>query len=394
MDENLIIQLGSKKNVDAVDVDQNINIGLSNSSMELLSYNESSVIDVAALFDAERQESETYRIYGKIDFISIINGLKRQYSSITDFFTPPRLGDELSGVTKNLPYSFDMYLCYPSTGNTFISGDSYVKNYVVATKLVNGEVFKAGFGRNIFFNYTYTFDFNVDFSVEGYRDSFGFPITELYLFFVYKKRVNVSGDLNVTGDSETYKYYNWITETFEDVIYNMSTGYTVGQLLMGDVVNYQLLDFTQTVEKRMTHYITFPYDTTGGTEQLQFKYNPFIPIKLRDFGDEVITANISGGTENDFTIPTYATLIPDGNGNYVWRDILPNGYIDPISGAGVDYPFINKRHYVFNVATLPLIPDTDDPYTSNIFSTIKFGPNSKLNTKPNSSLTGLGNRCS
>jgi hypothetical protein len=383
MDENLIIQLGSKKNVDAINVDQNINIELTNSSMEILSYNESSVIDVAALFDAERQESETYRVYGRADFISIINGLKRQYKVLTDFFTPPRLGDELSGNTKNLPYSFDMYLCYPSTGHTHISGDSYIRNYVVATKLGNGEVFKAGFGRNIFFNFNYNYGFNIDFSLEGYRDSFGFPFTELYLHFVYKKRTNGN------GTPETYKYYNWITETYEDVVYNMSTGYNVGDVLMGDVVNYQLLSFSQTVEKRMTNYITFPYDVGV----LQFKYNPFIPIKLRDFGDEVITANISGGTENDFTIPSYATLIPDGNGNYVWRDILPNGYIDPITNSGVDYPFVNKRHYVFTPITLPLTPDPDHANTNSVFSAIKFGPNSKLNTKPNTPLSGLGNRC-
>lgn len=383
MNDQLIIQLGTKKNIDAINVDEYINIELTESNFPINSYNESSVIDVAALFDIERQESETYRIYGRIDFLSIINGLKKNYSVLNDFFTPQRLGDELSGITKNLPNSFDMYLCYPSTGNTFISGNSYIRNYVVATKLMNGEIFKAGFGTNVYFNYTYTFNFNVDFSVEEYVDSFGFPLTELYLHFVYKKQ-----------NSETNKYYNWISETYEDVIYNSNTGYTVGQLLMGDVINYQLLDFSQTVEKRMTNYITFPYTGTGGTETLQFKYNPFIPIKIRDLGDEVITANISGGTENDLNIPSYATLIPDGNGNYVWRNILPNGYIDPITGAGVDFPFINKRHYVFKTITLPLVPDTDHPNTQNIFSEVKFGPNIKLSTKPNSNLNGLGNRCS
>jgi hypothetical protein len=389
MDENLIIQLGSKKNLSAVDVDQNINIELTNSSMEILSYNESSIIDVAQLFDQERQESETYRIYGKIDFLSIINGLKTGYTAIEDFFTPPRLGDELGGLTKNLPYSFDVYLCYPSINNTFISGETYIRNYVVASKLVNSEVFKAGFGRNVYFNYTYTYDFNIDFSTEEYYDSFGFPINELYLHFVYKVKNNGN------GDAETYKYYNWINNTYQNVIYTggtMVSGYTIGQVLMGDVINYELLNFSQTVEKRMTNVITFPYG--AGNDTLQFKYNSFVPIKIRDFGDEVITANKTGGTENDFTIPFYATLIPDGNSNYVWRDILPNGYIDPITGAGVDYPFINKRHYVFTNITLPLVPDLDDSNTNNVFSNIKFGPNSKLNTKPNSSLNGLGNRCS
>lgn len=383
MSESLIIQLGLSKNKTAVNVDQSISIELKDSKKEILSYNESSVIDVANLFELERQESETYRIYGKIDFISIINGLKKNYKVINDFFTPPRLGDELDGATKNLPFCFDLYLCYPSSGKTSLGGNDYVRNYVIASKLMNSEMFKSGFGRNIYFNYTYSFDFNIDFNVEEYLDAFGKPITELYLFFVYKIKNN--GD----GNTESYVQKNW-DGTLSTITYN-PVGYNVGTELVGDKVSYELLNFTETLEEKMTYIINFPYET--GSKLLQFKYNPFIPIKIRDFGDELITANVSGGTENDLNIPWYAIPI-DNQGNRIWKDILPNGYIDPITGAGVDYPFINKRHYVFNTITLPLIPNMDHSHTNTVFSNIKFGPNSKINTKPNSGLNGLGNRCS
>lgn len=382
MSENLIIQLGSSKNKTAVTTDQFISVELKNSSKEILSYNESSVIDVADLFDTERQESELYRIYGRIDFISIMNGLKKNYTTLTDFFTPARLGDELSGVTKNLPYSFDMYLCYPASANTYISGNTYIRNYVVASKLINGEIYKSGFGRNIYFNYTYSFDFNIDFNLEGYLDSFNKPITELYLYFVYKKTNNGN------GQPEDYFRNNWTGGTVP-ITYNSSTGYSVGELLVGDKVTYELENFVEVLNERLVHYINLPYD---GSEILQFKYNPFIPIKIRDFGDELITANISGGTENDLNIPWYAVPL-DNRGNYIWKDILPNGYIDPITGDGVDYPFINKRHYIFNALALPVIPNLDDLNTSNIFGKIKFGPNSQINKKPNSPLNNLGNRC-
>jgi hypothetical protein len=383
MSESLIIQLGSSKNKTAVNVDQSVTIELKGAPKEILSYNESSVVDVANLFEVERQESETYRIYGRIDFMSIINGLKRAYTEITDFFTPPRLGDELSQITKNLPYSFDLYLCYPSSGNTYVSGDTYIRNYVIASKLVNSEIFKAGFGRNVYFNYTYTFDFNIDFNLEGYLDSFNKPITELYLFFVYKIKTN--GD----GDSETLIRKNW-DGSESTIIYNPA-GYNVGDVVVGDKVSYEILNFSETLEEKMTYLIDFPYE--NNTKTLQFEYNPFIPVKIRDFGDELITANISGGTENDLNIPYYAIPI-DNKGNRIWKDILPNGYIDPITGAGVDYPFINKRHYVFNTITLPLIPNLNHSNTGDVFENIKFGPNSKINTKPNSSLNGLSNRCS
>lgn len=382
MNDQLIIQFGASKNKSAVLVDQNITISLQSNNNNILSYNESSVVDVGSLFDKERQASEIFRIFGRIDFISIVNGLRKNYKEITDIFTPARLGEELSGTTKNLPYSFDMYLCYPSSGHTFISGDTYIRNYVIASKLMNSEIFKSGFGRNIYFNYNYCFNFNSDFNVKGYLDSFNKPITELYLFFVYKVRTN--GD----GDQEIFYRLDW-NGTLTPITYN-PVGYPIGTVLTGDKVTYELLNFTEELVDRITYKIDFPYD--NGTKVMRFKYNPFIPIKIRDFGDEVITANISGGTENDLNILWYAISI-DNNGNYIWRDILPMGYIDPITLKGIDPPFINKRHYIFNAITLPLVPDTTHSNTANVFSNIKFGPNSKINTKPNSSLNTLGNRC-
>jgi hypothetical protein len=380
MNENLIIQLGSAKNLNAVNVDQYTNLELTHSPKELLSYNESNVISVAELFNTERQESESYRIYGKIDFLSVINGLKKNYKVVSDFFTPPRLGEELSGVTKSLPFCFDMYLCYPASANTEINSTTFIRNYVVATKLANGEVYKSGFGRNVYFNYTYSFNFNNDFNLEGLRDSFGKPITELYLHFVYKTTTNGF------GSSELLYRKDW-AGTVLPVTY---TTYNVGDIIVGDKVTYEKANFTESLEERMTYFTYFPYSSLAF--YLVFKYNPFIPIKIRDFGDEIITANISGGTENDLNIPSYALPI-DSRGNYIWKDILPNGYIDPITGNGVNFPFVNKRHYVFTTQVLSLIPDMSDLFTSAIFNDIKFPSNTNLNTKPNSSLNNLGNRC-
>lgn len=378
MSDTIQIQLGSSKNVNAINVDQSINMGLNASPKELLSYNESSVIDVSNLFDAERQESEVYRVYGRIDFMSIINGLKKQYKVISDFFTPPRLGDELSGATKNLLTSFDIYLCYPSTGNTVVSTETIIRDYVVVSKLENVEVFKAGFSRNLFFNYVYSFDFNIDFNVEGYLDSFGKPIDKFYLFFNYRPSVNG----------------NFVAETVKRKVFGSSPislpyqTYNIGDVITGDFVNYVNTNFQEELIEEMEYYVTFPYDINS----LQFKYQPFIPIKVRDFNDEIVSANISGGTESDLTIPYYAIKI-DNDGNVIWKDILVNGYIDPISGNGVDYPFINKRHYIFNTIVLPLKPDLTHGNTNTVFTEIKFGGNNTLYNKPSSSLNSLGDKC-
>jgi hypothetical protein len=380
MGDVLQIQIGSAKNVNSVNVDQNLNIGLESSVKELLSYNESSVIDVSRLFEAERQESKVYRVYGRIDFMSIINGLSKQYTKLTDFFRPVRLGDELSGLTKNIVNSFDVYLCYPSNDKTYLSPETYVRNYVVVSKLDNFEIYKAGFSRNIFANYIYAFNFNVDFNVEGYLDAFGKPITRFYMYFKYKTGQNGAS----VAETITSGYTSVSTTLLS------STPITIGTVIKGDIVNYVNTNYEETLEAdgKVQYFVTFPYDVNS----FKFKYNPFIEIKVRDFDDQIVSANISGGTESDLTIPYYAIKIDD-DGNYIWKQLLINGYIDPINGNGVDYPFLNKRHYIFNRIVLSMKPDMSHANTANVFSEIEFANNLNLFNRPSSDLNALGNKC-
>lgn len=378
MDSTYQIQLGTAKNSTSVNVDQYLNIDLTASAKEILDYNQSNQLSVSDLFNSERQASEVYRVYGRVDFMSIINGLIKNYTSVQDFFTHVRLGQELSGLTKNIMTCFDVYLCYPSTGNTFVSGITYVRNYVVATKLSNFEIYKAGFGTNIFSNYIYAFDFNVDFDIDALVDSFGKPYTNFYLYFKFKPATNGHS----VAETVSRLTYTGATTSVPYVTHN------VGDLLVGDEVTYNMLDFEEALLQNMIYYVDFPY--SGVT--LEFQYQPFVPVKIRDFQDELITANISGGTENDLNIPSYATKI-DNAGNYIWKDLLINGYIDPISGKGVDYPFVNKIHYIFNPIVLPLTPNLNHANTALVFSTIILAPAQLINTSPSDDLNTLGNRC-
>lgn len=374
------IQLGKAKNVNAVNVDQNMNVNLRNSTREILSFNESSAIDVSALFNSERQASESYRIYGRIDFVSIINGLRNNYTQISDFFIPLRLGDEKLGVTKNILKSFDIYLCYPLTATT-VSPETFIRNYTVMTKLQDIEVYRAGYSTNIFYNGVYEFDFNLDFDVNGILDAFGKPINNFYLFFNYKPSVNgLSVPETVFRDTLT-----GVTGTTFPVPYVV---HNPGDVIVGDLVNYVNIDFEEVLQEQMNYYVNFPY---GGLE-LQFKYNPFVPINIRDFSDEISHGNLTGGTETDLEIPSYAIPIDD-KGNVIWKEILDNGYIDPITGNGVDFPFLNQRHYVFNTIILPMTPNMNHPNSGAVFNDIHFNTNTGVYTKPKGSLNKLGNKC-
>lgn len=398
MGENYQIQLGSKKFVDSINTDGYIHQNFSVQQTEILPYDQTSVINAAQLFDDERQASQAYRFYGTIDFMSIINGLKRDYDSVYDFFIRPRIGQEASGGTRNILNCFDVYLCRALgntfstggtvlvSGNTLVSGLTYHLKYQVLTNLTDFEIYKSGFGKNIFYDQNYSFNFPTDFDITNQTDSFNKPLTTFYLFFNFKPQQNlhgqfetVSGNTSIDGTENNGK----VTRPY--------TVYSAGSIIDGDWAFYLPENFLEIQTLRKEHYVTF-YCTGSTGQGLQFKYNPFVPIKLRDFGDEFITANISGTSEIDHQIPSYAVKIDD-NGNYLWKDLLQNGYIDPLSLLGVNYPFINKRHYIFTNMVLKLVTELNDPVTANLFATIKFGPNKMQYVTPTSDLNNLGNKC-
>lgn len=386
MDNTYFIQIGTGRTTNSVNVDEYLTVGLRTNQAEILPYDTTSVINVAQVFDDERQASTVFRIYGDCDFISVVNGLKKGYKSLSDFFTRPRIGDEASGRTYNVVNIFDVYLCKQWTGNTAftdVTGNTplnFQRKYEVLTDLSSFEIYKSGYAKNIFNDQIFSFNFNVDIDIANQFDSFGKPIMDLYLLFNFKpfasetiiKKIFDSGStetINKTG-STTYQLYN------------------AGDIIDGDLVFYDPTQFEELLINEMEYYCRFP--CTGNT-YLEFKYNPFIPVTLRQFNDQVVLGNISGTSEVDQNIPIYAVKLTDGN--YVWEDILPYGYVDPISGRGVAHPFMNLRHYVFNPVTLSLAANLNNEVTANNFANMVFGPESILNAKPTSDLNKLGNKC-
>lgn len=72
--------------------------------------------------------------------------------------------------------------------------------------------------------------------------------------------------------------------------------------------------------------------------------------------------------------------------NYVWKDVLDIGYIEPDTNRGVDYPFINGKHYIFNNIKLFLKPDLTHTQTNEIFCNFVFSENSDNFINPNNNL--------
>jgi hypothetical protein len=388
MDESVKILLNSLNNINSVNVDNYEKIELLNKKSNIIEYDIQNALSATEIFDAEREDNPIYRIYGKIEYLSLLNGLKLTYTYFEDFFI------SLSGNCKNILNSFRFYLLKPSTNNIKItnSGIEYIRYFEVIATPNQFELYPAGFSKNVFGEQAYAFSFINDYDISNYFDSFGFPITELYLYAQYIPDTTKNESIYYSSFDRNYgSAGNTIKSTLSNDVL------MIGDLVYGDLIEYSKLDYTQTQLISQIHYITTnclnnSIDRINKT--IVWKYEPFIPFTLRYLSDNLNRAN-SGNTSYEIveTIPNYATKL-DNAGNYVWRDILAQGYIDPLSGIGVDYPFVNQRRYLFSNIILDIAPDLNSGDSFEMFNEINFTRNEiSAKTTPSSGVDNIGNPC-
>ena len=382
MDIKEKIQLGEFQNVDSLNEDNTMKLDLTSSQNVMLEYDIDTVIDVTEIFENERQNINTYRIYGEIEYLAILNNLIKNYSIVNDFFTQ----QPLSADTKNILTDFKFYLVKPTTAFTeLITDERYLKNYEIIAVIDNFDIFTAGYSLNIFGEQQYAFDFNIDFDISNLVDGLGFPITTLSLYAVYQPQANGDGDFE-TMESKTYN------STGGTVIIPFTPiNLEIGDIIEGDVINYDKDRFLQSDFNTQEYFIFTPYDSDSLS--LKWKYDPLIPITLLIFSDDLQMGNTgSTSVENVNQIPSYATEI-DNQGNFVWRNIEEKGFIDPLTGVGVNFPFVNGKNYVFNNIILSISPDLSDSNTASVFSEISFAGNTFISAEPSSPLTNINQLC-
>lgn len=164
------ILLNSLKNVHSVNVDNYEKVELTRKVGAINEYDIRNILSATEIFDAEREANPVYRIYGKIEYMSLLNGLRNNYINFSDFFAP-----QLSN-SKNVLTSFNFYLVRPATsGYTQIfSGGStilYERFFQVVATPSDFEIFPAGFSNNVYGEQAYAFNFNRDFDITPYVDS-------------------------------------------------------------------------------------------------------------------------------------------------------------------------------------------------------------------------------
>lgn len=400
MDFQEKIQLNETRNVDSINVDTAIKLNLQANSNLTTEYDLQNVLNVAEIFDEERQASTIYRIYGSFNYFSLTNGMKRNYDEIRDIFVAAQ-----SGQIKNPYTDLNIYLVKPaSSGYISLGNNQYERKFEIVTQvnIANKQsgvrtpkrLNRAGFHKDIFGETQYSLICDVDFDIKDQVDFFGFPLTELFLYVEY---------LPETSKEEMF-IRTFVDSTTNNKVFFNPTQLNEGDIISGDKILYNEEEFLQTKIQDAEHYIEYTFNVDGGDkgivqEQVAWKYNPFIPIRLRYFESEVRQLNTGTTSYDDsISIPNYAKAV-DNEGNVVWRNILDNGFIDPIENIGVAFPFLNQKHYVFNNFFFAIKPNLNassidfNPFTIELFDEIEFENNRVNSVTPEGELNNIGKGC-
>jgi len=248
---------------------------------------------------------------------------------------------------------------------------------------------------------SYSLSFNKDIDVNPLRDNQKRPISELYITTLWKgyfgltfgiKNVNTGQyvglkqgyefnlPLTSLGFPSTWWKSNNATSNFVDENnqpYSLGTYQTIpgsglgpnsqpitftymNSLKEGDVVDggiYEWNDYEQ--KERMiseiSHKFTFNpivFPIGGNPQNLMgYYYQPHNKIKIRDYSDYIET----GSVNNMADVPDYSYFSTTYN-SFIWRDLYTYGFKDN-SGNGVDYPFLNGKHYPYSNFIFRIIPE-------------------------------------
>jgi hypothetical protein len=293
------------------------------------------------------------------------------------------------------------------------TSEYYVKELKILSDPTDSVLTKTGFEQNIFgkskkyessgftpnnvaricvkeASQSYTLSFNNDFDISQLRDNQKRPITELYFNVIWKGYFGWM--FGKTSELQQGYEYNlplygglpddwWINSNpdsrtgFSKGSYSNlgSTFYYINSLKKDDIIDGDYCEWNSYEQKERvvsTLYHKFKYNpvvfdirssTIGGNlNLLGFYYQPNHKITIREYSDYIEDGDPSKMAD----IPDYSHFSTTDN-LFIWRDIYSYGFIDG-SKIGVDYPFLNGKHYPFKDYIFRIIPEGSNFVSNNI----------------------------
>lgn len=322
------------------------------------------------------------------------------YGSEQYIFNIDNIGYTGNTFFQNVTGTFKRVINDINSGETMST--YYVRRHKILTNSSDAILVKAGFEQNIFNskvksepavltpnnnartsvkegNQAYSLSFNVDIDISDLIDNQKRPLTELFFTTLWKGYFGWTQPLkqgyefnlptfnnlpspwwdvnNILSNTNlpTGNYFSQTTPSVGPFVYQ--TDLSEGDLIDGDFCEFNNYDQTERVISDLYHKITFNpvwFALTGDTiptNQLGYYYKPHNSLKIRVFSDYIE----EGDAIQVVGIPNYAYFSNLSN-SFRWRDLYPYGFIDA-GGLGVEYPFINGKHYPFKNTIFRLTPE-------------------------------------
>ena len=303
----------------------------------------------------------------------------------------------------------------------------YVIQHKILTNVEDYVLVNAGFEKNIFGSkkkfespvYTpnnvkrvsfkegsqsYTLSFNKDININELRDNQKRPISELYITTIWKGYFGLtfgvpnsslqyyglkqgfdfnlpSTNFNVpnewwgmnnlnslfVGDlNQPYPLKILTPATATSFVFRYMESLKEGDVLDGGFYEWNDYEQTERLISDINHKFTFNSfvfnisDTDDNANQMGYYYKPHSKIKIRAFSSYIETGDVN----NIADVPDYA-YYSTTYGSFIWRDIYTYGFKDNLKN-GVDYPFLNGKHYPYENFIFRIIPEGTNYIESNL----------------------------
>ena len=353
--------------------------------------------------DFEYNSGTTYQIYSLGD--GFYNSEQYVFNIINPGFTGTTFLNGKVGTAKRfLLENFE---------NESIS-EYYVRKNKILTNLEDAVLVKAGFEQSIFGSkkkyessgftpnrqarisvkegsQSYTLSFNRDININGLVDNQKRPVSELFFSVIWRgyfgwftdnnKKIKNGYEFNLpllpNGnpsiwwlDSTTSTDASFLTYSFYETTAGTPPYYGgptklkffyTNQLYINDIIEGDLCEwnnYTQTerVISSNYHKIKFNpenFDISAITPNnpLGYYYKPHNKLTLRVYSDYIEEAD----ADKIFDVPDYS-FYSNSQDIFIWRDLYTYGFIDT-TGLGVDYPFLNGKHYPYDSYFFRIIPE-------------------------------------
>jgi hypothetical protein len=227
---------------------------------------------------------------------------------------------------------------------------------------------------------SYTLSFNNDIDVSELLDNQKRPITELFFtaiwvgYFGWTDGLKQGWEFNLplspanlqpniwwdktsspSSASNTGIQTSAYTTTLGSGPFKYNKSLKNGDLIDGDFCEWNDYEQQERVLSKIYHKFTFngthfKINSVIPTNPLGYYYQPHHPITLRVFSPYIEEGDTTGVNIPNYSY--YSTTVQ----KFIWRDIYSYGFIDS-DFIGVNYPFLNGKHYPFTNIIFRIIPE-------------------------------------